>query len=452
MRPYNPTMDLDTIFKAYDVRGLYPSEIDEEAARRIGRGFAVFAGVDRIAVGRDCRTSSPAIAAALIDGITATGTDVIDIGEITTDGLYFASGSMDLPGVVVTASHNPPEYNGLKFCLAGAGPVGEDSGLSDIKRIAASESEEQADRGSVEAVDILGGYVDHLFGVVDASVFSELTVAADGGNGMAGIAVPSVFDRLPAELIGLYLEPDGTFPNHPADPLRPENLIDLLALMSERKPDFGVAFDGDADRAFFIDDRGVPLPGSTTTAIIGDWFLAREPGASVVHNLICSKAVPERVRAAGGIPVRTRVGHSFIKQVMKETGAVFGGEHSGHYYFRDNYRADSGILAMLVLMQVMSEDGRPLSELRLDYEPYVGSGEINYDVADQASATAAVAAAYSDARIDRLDGLTVDLGDRWFNLRPSNTEPKLRLNAEAPDTAAVDELVAAVASIIEEGS
>ncbi|MEA3511712.1 MAG: phosphomannomutase/phosphoglucomutase, partial [Actinomycetota bacterium] len=366
-------MDLDTIFKAYDVRGLYPSEIDEEAARRIGRGFAIFADVDRIAVGRDCRTSSPAVASALIEGITATGTDVIDIGKITTDGLYFASGSMDLPGVVVTASHNPPEYNGLKFCLAGAAPVGEDSGLIDIKRIAASEVEEPADRGSVEAVDILEGYLDHLFGVVDASVFSELTVAADGGNGMAGIAVPSVFDRLPAQLIGLYLEPDGTFPNHPADPLRPENLADLLALMSERNPDLGVAFDGDADRAFFIDDRGVPLPGSTTTAIIGDWFLAREPGASVVHNLICSKAVPERVRAAGGVPVRTRVGHSFIKQVMKETGAVFGGEHSGHYYFRDNYRADSGILAMLVLMQVMSENGRALSELRLDYEPYVGS-------------------------------------------------------------------------------
>ncbi len=444
-------MDLDSIFKAYDVRGLYPSEIDEEAARRIGYGFATFADADRIAVGRDCRVSSPAIVDALIDGITAAGTDVVDLGEITTDGLYFVSGSMDLPGVVVTASHNPPEYNGLKFCLAGAAPVGEESGLKDIKGIAVSKHVARDDRGSIEAVDILDGYVDHLFGVVDARVFSELTVAADGGNGMAGIALPTVFERLPARLIGLYLEPDGTFPNHPADPLRPENLGDLLALMDETNPDLGVAFDGDADRAFFIDDRGVPLPGSTTTAIIGDWFLRREPGASVVHNLICSRAVPERVRSAGGVPVRTRVGHSFIKQVMKETGAVFGGEHSGHYYFRDNYRADSGILAMLVLMQVMSEDGRPLSELRLDYEPYAGSGEINYDVADQTAATAAVAAAYRDAQIDYLDGLTVDLGDRWFNLRPSNTEPKLRLNAEAPDAAGVDDLVAAVASIIQEG-
>jgi len=444
-------MDLDTIFKAYDVRGLYPSQIDEEAARRIGYGFGTFAAAERIAVGRDCRASSPAIVAALIEGITGTGTDVVDIGEITTDGLYYVSGSMDLPGVVVTASHNPPEYNGLKFCLAGAAPVGEDTGLDEIKRIAASEYEEQDERGSVTVLDLLDGYVDHLFGVVDVTVFSELTVAADGGNGMAGIALPTVFDRLPARLVGLYLEPDGTFPNHPADPLRPENLVDLLELMAETRPDLGVAFDGDADRAFFIDDQGVPLPGSTTTAIIGDWFLKGEPGASVVHNLICSKAVPERVREAGGVPVRTRVGHSFIKQVMKETGAVFGGEHSGHYYFRDNYRADSGILAMLVLMQVMSEDGRPLSELRRDYEPYVGSGEINYDVADQAAATAAVASAYSDARIDYLDGLTVDLGDRWFNLRPSNTEPKLRLNAEAPNAAEVDELVAAVASIIEEG-
>jgi len=225
-----------------------------------------------------------------------------------------------------------------------------------------------------------------------------------------------------------------------------------LTLMAVEQPDLGVAFDGDADRAFFIDDRGVPLPGSTTTAIIADWFLGREQGASIVHNLICSKAVPERVVQSGGVPVRTRVGHSFIKQVMKETGAVFGGEHSGHYYFRSNYRADSGILALLVLMQVLSEDGRPLSELRTDYEPYAGSGEINFDVADQAEATAAVAAAFADAEIDHLDGLTVDLGDRWFNLRPSNTEPKLRLNAEAADAASVDELVAAVASIIKEGS
>jgi len=445
-------MDLNSIFKAYDVRGLYPSQIDEAVATRIGYAFAVFAGVERIAVGRDCRLSSPGISAALIEGITRTGVDVVEIGEITTDALYFVSGSMDLPGVVVTASHNPPEYNGLKFCLAGAAPVGEETGLREIKELAGAPQPEVSVRGSVVPADILVGYVDHLLGVVEPDIFTELTVAADGGNGMAGVALPSVFDRLPAHLIGLYLEPDGTFPNHPADPLRPENLVDLLSLMEAERPDLGVAFDGDADRAFFIDDQGVPLPGSTTTALVADWFLKREAGASIVHNLICSKAVAERVAASGGNPVRTKVGHSYIKQVMKETGAVFGGEHSGHYYFRDNFRADSGILALLVLMQVLSEAGKPLSELRAEYEPYASSGEINYDVADQAAATAAVAGAFSDATIDHLDGLTVDFGDRWFNLRPSNTEPKLRLNAEAPDGAAVDDLVATVASIIKEGS
>jgi len=445
-------MELDTIFKAYDVRGLYPSQINETLARSVGYAFAEFAGVERIAVGRDCRLSSPSIARALIDGINNAGVDVADLGEITTDALYYVSGFMDLPGVIVTASHNPPEYNGLKFCLAGAAPVGEETGLVEIKDLATAIQPTAQAPGSVDDVGILEGYINHLFTVVDVDAFASLTVAADGGNGMAGIALPSVFDRLPARLIGLYLEPDGTFPNHPADPLRPENLADLLSLMDVEHPDLGVAFDGDADRAFFIDDQGVPLPGSTTTALIADWFLSREAGASIVHNLICSKAVPEQIRAAGGTPIRTRVGHSFIKQVMKETGAVFGGEHSGHYYFRDNYRADSGILALLVLMQVLSEDGRPLSELRAEYEPYVGSGEINYDVADQEAATAAVAAAFGDAAIDHLDGLTVDLGDRWFNLRPSNTESKLRLNAEAPDSPAVDEIVAAVASIIEEGT
>jgi len=269
---------------------------------------------------------------------------------------------------------------------------------------------------------------------------------------MAGSVLPQVFDRIGADLIGLYLEPDGTFPNHPADPLRPENLVDLVALVQDRKPDIGVAFDGDADRAFFIDDQGVPLPGSTTTAIIADWFLAEQPASAVVHNLICSKAVAETIEAAGGLPIRTKVGHSYIKQVMAESGAVFGGEHSGHYYFRDNYRADSGIMAMLVLLRVLSDAGVPLSELRGRYEPYAQSGEINFDVPDKAVADAAVERAFEDHSIDRLDGLTVDLGDRWFNLRPSNTEPVLRLNVEGPDPEAVDDLVEQVAGIIKEES
>ena len=445
-------MTLSPIFKAYDVRGLVPDQLDPERAERIGVGFAEFAGAPTIAVGRDCRVSSPDLVEALIEGITGRGVDVIDLGEISTDMLYFASGAYDLPGVVVTASHNPPEWNGMKFCLSGAAPVGRETGLTDIERIASDVPDDRRSAGAVEQRDVRSAYVDHVFGIVDAAAFRPLRVAADGGNGMAGVVLSQVFDRIPAELLGLYLEPDGTFPNHPADPLRPENLVDLLALMEDERPDLGVAFDGDADRAFFIDDLGVPLPGSTTTAIIADWFLEREPGATVVHNLICSKAVPERITAAGGKPVRTRVGHSYIKQVMKETGAVFGGEHSGHYYFRDNYRADSGILAMLVLMQVLSEDGRSLSQLRADYEPYAGSGEINFVVADQVATTAAVAASFPDATIDHLDGLTVDLGDRWFNVRPSNTEPKLRLNAEAPDPEAVDELVARVGAVIQEGS
>jgi phosphomannomutase len=299
---------------------------------------------------------------------------------------------------------------------------------------------------------VLGDYLEHMASIIDVDSVAPLRVAVDGGNGVAGVALPGVFDRLPAELIGLYLEPDGTFPNHHPDPLRPENLADLEALMRSERPDLGVAFDGDADRAFFIDDRLHPLPGSTITGMIASWFLEREPGSTIVHNLICSRAVPDLVTAAGGTPVRTRVGHSFIKGVMKDTGAVFGGEHSGHYYFRDNFRADSGILAMLVLLQLLSEEGRPLSEVRTRFEPFAQSGEINFSVENQQAATAAVAAAFGDGEQDRLDGLTVSWEDRWFNLRPSNTEPVLRLNVEAPDPEGVGGLVAAVEDVIEEAN
>ncbi len=445
-------MDLSTIFKAYDVRGVVPDQLDTEAARRIGVGFAEFAASPTVIVGHDCRLSSPDLATALVDGITSRGVDVIDIGEITTDMLYFASGDEDLPGVVITASHNPPRYNGMKFCLAGAAPVGVETGLEDIRRIAETPPTDAKPRGAVTRRDISTAYVDHLFTIVDADAIGPLRVVADGGNGMAGVVLPEVFDRIPATLHGLYLEPDGTFPNHPADPLNPENLKDLEASMEKLRPDIGVAFDGDADRAFFVDDRRRPLSGSTTTAIIAEWFLQREPGATVVHNLICSKAVPETIVRAGGLPVRTRVGHSYIKQVMKDTGAIFGGEHSGHYYYRDNYRADSGILTMLVLLQILSERGMPLSELRRTYEPYVASGEINFTVADKDAVMRAVEEAFSDAEmVDHLDGLTVDLGgNRWFNLRPSNTEPVLRLNVEAPDEAQMRELVATVEKIIQE--
>lgn len=443
------TVNLDAIFKAYDIRGLAPEQLGDDAGRAIGIGFAVFAGAEEIAVGHDCRQTSPDLAAAVIEGITRQGVDVVSLGQITTDMLYYYSGVAGVPGLVITASHNPPEYNGMKLCLAGAAPVGADTGLGEIKAIAENPPGAAPAAGSVRGFDALPGFVDHLFSIVDVEQFKPMRVAIDGGNGMAGVAVPAVFARTPMKVIGLYLEPDGTFPNHPADPMNPENLVDLQQLMAEEQPDLGIAFDGDADRAFFVDDEGRPLPGSTTTAVIADWFLRREPGAHIVHNLICSRAVPETVAAAGGVPVRTRVGHSFIKQIMKETDAVFGGEHSAHFYFRDNYRADSGILASLVLLQIISEEGRPLSEIRRAYEPYAQSGEVNFEVEDKAGATAAVEVEFGHGVTDRLDGLTVDLGDRWLNLRPSNTEPVLRLNVEAPTAAEVDAIVDKVSEVLE---
>lgn len=441
-------MDLSNIVKAYDVRGIFPGEFNEEAATRIGAAFGAFVDADEVLVGHDCRVSSPAVRDALVEGITSQGVNVRLIGEIATDMLYYASGALSLPGVVITASHNPAQYNGLKFCQPQAAPIGAETGLEDIRRMAEEGLDAVDAPGEVREESVVAGYVDHVIKVTGAEGISKMTVAADGGNGMAGVVLPQVFDRIEAELIGLYLEPDGTFPNHPADPLRPENLVDLVALVGEQRPDFGVAFDGDADRAFFVDDEGVPLAGSTTTAIIADWFLATQKGSTIVHNLICSRAVPETVIAAGGVPVRTKVGHSHIKQVMAESGAVFGGEHSGHYYFKDNFGADSGVMAMLVLLRVLSDAGVPLSELRGRYEPYAQSGEINFDVADKVAADSAVERAFEEYSMDRLDGLTVDLGDRWFNLRPSNTEPVLRLNVEGPDSAAVEDLVHEVSKIV----
>ena len=445
-------MDLSKIFKAYDVRGIVPDELDPDAARAIGAAFAEFVEGDEIILGYDCRTSSPSLRDAFLEGATGRGVDVRLIGEVPTDVLYLASGAFHLPGAVITASHNPPQYNGIKFCRAGAAPIGAESGLHDIQQLAEHGLGAADEVGRVVEEDVTTRYVDHVIAATDAGGIHDLVVAADGGNGMAGAVLPNVFERIDSELLGLYLEPDGTFPNHPADPLRPENLVDLTALVAESGADLGVAFDGDADRAFFIDDEGVPLPGSTTTAIVADWFLERHPGETVVHNLICSRAVPETVSAAGGTPVRTKVGHSYIKGVMADTNAIFGGEHSGHYYFRDNYRADSGIMAMLIVMRVLSDVDVPLSQLRKRYEPYAQSGEINFRVEDKQAADRAVEDAFREFETDRLDGLTVDLGDRWFNVRPSNTEPVLRLNVEGPDAESVSALVDRVARIIEEAS
>jgi phosphomannomutase len=440
-------LDLDGIFKAYDIRGRAPEELNGEVARRIGAAFGVFADAPTIAVGRDCRTTSPEIAAGVSAGINSTGRDVIDLGEVTTDLVYVVSGLEDLPGVMVTASHNPKEWNGIKLTREGAKPVGIESGLADVRRLTEVGVPPASIPGKVTPREVTATYIDHVLSIVDPAAISELDVVVDGGNGMAGVVIPGVFDRIPARLDGLYLEPDGTFPNHHPDPLRPENLEDLLAEMGRTGADLGVAFDGDADRAFFVDDELVPLSGSTTTGIVAAYFLGREPEASIVHNLIVSRAVPEMVREKGGTPVRTRVGHSFIKEVMADTGAIFGGEHSGHYYFRDNFRADSGVVAMLVLLQALSEAGVPLSELRRSFEPYAQSGEINLGVADQQASMERVASAYPDGDADWLDGLTVAWPDRWFNLRPSNTEPVLRLNVEAGDGDTVAEIVAAVSEL-----
>ena len=444
-------MDVNAIFKAYDIRGRTDTgELDATLYERVGSALVGLLDAPEVAVGYDCRASSRGFFEALARGITGAGADVIDLGEVSTDAVYFYSGAHQVPGAVITASHNPPEYNGLKLCRSGAAPIGSDSGLGEIRDAVTSGDMRVADRpGSVRRVDMVDAYVDHLFRIVDPDSISGLSVAVDGGNGMAGVAIEQVFHRIPARLTGLYLDPDGTFPNHPADPLVPENLADLIALMGESEFDIGVAFDGDADRAFFLDNTAQPLSGSTVTSLIARKMLADNEGDAVVHNLITSKAVPEVVKEAGGVPVRTRVGHSFIKGVMAETGAVFGGEHSGHYYFRDNFGADSGMLAMLVLLGVLSEDGRPLSELRRDVERYSASGEINFTVSDPATAMAQVEEAFEGSGVDHVDGLTVDFGQEWFNLRPSNTEPLLRLNVEAKTPEAVSALVSKIQQILE---
>jgi len=440
---------LDTIFKAYDIRGRTDiGTLDEAVARRIGAAFAVFADSERIALGRDCRASSPEIAGAFIDGVVGQGVDVLYLGEVATDLVYFVSGSLDIPGAMITASHNPPEYNGIKLCRSGARPIGVESGLETIKQLTATPPPPAAAAGTVVSESATGPYVDHLFSIVDSSAIAPLRVAVDGGNGMAGVVLPEVFERLSAEMVGLYIEPDGTFPNHPPNPIDPENLKDLVALVTEETFDLGVAFDGDADRAFFIDDAGVPLSGSTTTSLVAQWFLDREPGAVIVHNLITSRSVPELVRRQGGEPVRTMVGHSYIKAVMAETDAVFGGEHSGHYYFRDNYRADSGMLAMLVLLQVLSEADQPLSELRKGVELYQASGEINIEIEDKQGALDRLREHFAAGEVDELDGLTIGWDDRWFNVRPSNTEQVLRVNVEAADRAALHSLVEDVLAVI----
>jgi phosphomannomutase len=444
--------DLAPIFKAYDVRGVFPSEFDEEGAFRIGAAFAEWLGEGRVVLGRDVRLSSPALSAAFVDGLTGRGVGVVDLGLATTDMVYFASGRLSLPGAMFTASHNPPEYNGLKLCRPSARPVGLESGLQEILALAQRDLPPAGQRASVEQLDLVDEYLEHVLTFADVDQLAALTVAADAGNGMAGLVVPPLFERLPMKLIPLYMELDGTFPNHPADPIEPENQKDVKRAVLEHGADLGLAFDGDADRVFLVDEHAEGVSGSLVTALVAKGMLERDPGSTILYNLICSWVVPEVIREYGGTPVRTRVGHSFIKQVMAETGAIFGGEHSGHYYFRDHYNADSGLVASVVVMDQMSKAGKPLSELLAPFRRYHASGEINSKVDDKEGIIERIAEAYRDVRQDRLDGLTVEFDDWWFNVRPSNTEPLLRLNVEARTADLLAEKTDEVLSLVTQAS
>ncbi|MBO2448431.1 phosphomannomutase/phosphoglucomutase [Actinomadura barringtoniae] len=444
--------DLAKIFKAYDIRGVVPAELDEETAEAIGAAFVRVTGATSVVTAHDMRPSSVPLATAFARGATGQGADVIEAGLGSTDLLYYASGSLDLPGAMFTASHNPARYNGLKLCRTGAKPIGRDTGLTEIRELVEKGVPAyDGTPGTVSQRDLLKGYADHLKTLVDLSGIRRLKVVVDAGNGMGGHTVPSVFEGLPIDLVPLYFELDGTFPNHEANPIEPENLRDLQAKVRETGADIGLAFDGDADRCFVVDERGEIVSPSAVTALVAVRELAKHPGAKIVHNLITSKAVPEIVREHGGEPVRTRVGHSFIKQEMAETGAVFGGEHSAHFYFRDFWFADSGMLAAMHVLAALGEQDGPLSALLTEYDRYPASGEINSEVADQEGTAERVRSAFAGrpgVTIDELDGLTVGADTWWFNLRPSNTEPLLRLNVEADDDKTLAEIRDEVLAIV----
>jgi phosphomannomutase len=456
--PAPSRLDLSSIVKAYDVRGVVPDQLDAAVARALGAAFVRVVGASGagVVVGRDMRPSSPGLAAAFADGATSQGADVIDIGLASTDQLYFASGSLDLPGAMFTASHNPARYNGIKLCRAGAVPVGQDTGLAEIRELAeAGVPDHDGPHGSVTTRDLLTSYAGYLRSLVGLAGNRPLTVVVDAGNGMGGHTVPTVFDGLPVNLVPMYFELDGTFPNHEANPLDPKNLVDLQAKVREVGADLGIAFDGDADRCFVIDERGEPFSPSAVTAMVAVRELARHPGGTVLHNLIISRAVPEIVRENGGVAERTRVGHSFIKAEMARTGAVFGGEHSAHYYFRDFWCADTGMLAALHVLSALGEQDQPLSVLGARFTRYVASGEINSEVADQSAVTTRVRGRYATragVTVDDLDGMTVQAADWWFNLRASNTESLLRLNVEAADRETMDRVRDDILAIVRGGT
>jgi phosphomannomutase len=449
-----PAATVHRVIKAYDIRGLVGEEIDESLVAEVGAAFAALMrgeGAQRVAIGYDMRDSSPSLAAAFATGVTDRGLDVVRIGLASTDQLYFASGLLGCPGAMFTASHNPAAYNGIKLCRAAALPVGADTGLKVITEdLIAGVATYDGQPGTSTDRDVLADYGEFLRSLVETSGLRPLRVAVDAGNGMAGHTTPAVLGAIDSiTLLPLYFELDGSFPNHEANPLDPANLLDLQFYVRETGADIGLAFDGDADRCFVVDERGVAVSPSTVTSLVAARELGREIGATVIHNLITSRAVPELVSERGGTPLRSRVGHSYIKALMAETGAIFGGEHSAHYYFRDFWGADSGMLAALHVLAALGVQDRPLSELTADYQRYESSGEINFKVADAADCVDAVLKSFGSRihSIDHLDGVTVDLGDgSWFNLRTSNTEPLLRLNAEGRTAEDVDAMIGQISA------
>jgi phosphomannomutase len=440
----------ENIFKAYDVRGIYPDELDEDTAYAIGLGTANVLRAKNGVVGHDMRLSSPQLTAAVIDGLRDGGVDVTNIGLISTDGLYFAVGKYAFEsGVMITASHNPPRYNGMKVCEKNAVPLSGDGKLADVKRLIENDKLiNSSKRGGLIEKNVIQDYVKHALGFVDVSRIRPFKIAVDAGNGMAGMIMPELFKHLDCTLIPLYFELDGSFPNHPASPIEPENVADLKARIKEVGADLGAAFDGDADRVFLIDEKGQTLGGDMVTALVAKALLKKNPGSTILYNLICSKAVPELIKTLGGNPIRTRVGHALIKPLMRKYNAIFGGEHSGHFYFRDNWFADSGLIAFLVCLELISEANKPLSQQVASFDHYVRSGEINSQVKDIKAKLREIETAFTDGKIDKLDGVTVDYGDWWFNVRPSNTEPLLRLNVEADNRELLEKMTNRVLEVI----
>ncbi len=457
----NTTSTLDPLddaagamFKAYDVRGTFPNELTPDIAYRVGRGIVAFLDADNVVVGMDMRTSGPTLSAALIDGIRDQGADVTNIGLVSTDTLYFAVGKYGFPaGVMLTASHNPSNYNGFKICREEARALSLDSGIAEIRDMVLSgefPAPKSGKRGDLTEKDVLDAYAEHALSMIDTDRIKPLKIAVDAGNGMGGVLVPPVFDRLPCEIVPLYFELDGAFPNHEANPIEPENVRDLQRTVLEQNCDLGVAFDGDADRMFLIDEKGNFIGGDMTTAMVSLELLKHNPGSKIVYNLINSRTVPELIEEEGGIPIRSRVGHSYIKALMREEDAIFGGEHSGHFYFRDNWYADSGLIAMLTVLQLISDADQSLSSILEPIDTRVRSGEINSEIEDVDATVDRVERFYTEqgADLDELDGLTVGFDDWWFNLRASNTQPLLRLNVEAENEELLREKTTEVLELI----